>query len=186
MQNRLFCIRTLLKEGPLDLYRLVLGHEALHYRPGNEVCHTAEAEHYEISCGFALEAHEMECGTGILCIGEEVARNLLDYHRANAACHSADTGDGSDGALREHVTHGAEEVRTPGLMSRSRKADEYGRPPWRVEVDSKRLGKESRYGEEGEDEHCEHASGIGIHALLVHKDFGEISSKDGHHRNDRI
>ena len=64
---------------PLDLYRLVLGHEALHDSPCDEVGHTSEAEHDEVS-GFAeceYAAAEvgnlvpLACGYDVL--GEEVA-----------------------------------------------------------------------------------------------------------------
>ena len=41
-------------------------------------------------------------------IGEKVTGHLLDNHGADTARHGADTRNGSDGALREHVAHRGE------------------------------------------------------------------------------
>ena len=170
----------------LHLYRFVLGNKALHDGPGNEVGKAAEAEHDEVAGGFALEAKEGEgCALG-LGVGKELTGNPLDNHGADTSGHCADTGNGGDGALGEHVTHGGEEVGAPGLMSRTCKADEDGRPPGRVETHAQRLRKQRGNGEERKDEHGQHSAAVRMHTLLLNKKLGQISSADGNHRDYEI
>ena len=169
-----------------DLDRLVLRYEGLHDAPGDEVGETAEAEDDEVAGRLALKSEEGERGALVLRIGEQVAGGLLDEHRAHAARHGTDAGDGGDGALREHVADGGEEVGAPGLVSGRGKADQDGRQPGRVETDAERLGHQRAEREEGEDEHRQHTSRIGIHSFLVDENLGQVAASDGDHRHDGV
>ena len=168
----------------LCLYRLILGYEALHDAPCDEVGHSAEAEHYEVPGRFAAESQEAECFARILGVGEKVAGYALYEHGTHTAGHCAYAGYRGNGALGEHVAYGAEEVGAPCLMSCGREAYEDGGPPWRVYAQG--LRKQREQGEECEDEHREHAAGVGMHALLFHEHLGKPAPEDGDYRHNRV
>lgn len=85
-----------------DFDFLVSGHKNLHDYPCQEIGDSADAEYDEVSGGLACERHEREIG---LCgVVEENARAKVDKERSDTTCHTADTDDGGDGALGEHIT----------------------------------------------------------------------------------
>ena len=57
---------------------LVLWNEHLHDGPADEVGNCADAEDNHVACWLALKAHELECGTLLLGVGEEVATGQVE------------------------------------------------------------------------------------------------------------
>ena len=99
------------KEGLiLEFDGLVLRYEGLHDAPANEVGYGADAEHDHVGSGLTFEAKELESTALSCCPVEEAARAEVDGHRADTASHGAQTYDGTDGRLGEHVANGREEV----------------------------------------------------------------------------
>ena len=126
----------------------------------------------------------MEGCTLSLRIGKQVTGHLLDNHGADTARHGTDARNGSDGALGEHVTYSREDVGAPGLVSRTGKADEDGRPPGAHST--QRLGGQGHQREESEDEHSQHTAVVGVHPLLLHKELGKIAAEQRNHRHNGV
>lgn len=92
-------------------YGFFLGNKYLHDSPGEEVSYATDTEDDEVTGRLAFEAHELHVGLG--CVGEEHTRTLVDEERAYTAGHTADTDDGSDGGLGEHITYNRIDIRRP-------------------------------------------------------------------------
>ena len=140
----------------LKLDGLVLWYESLHDAPADEVGNGTDAEHHHVGSGLALEAEELEVGTLSSSPVEELTASEVDAHRADTASHCAQTNDGTDGRLGEHVADGREEVGTPSLMTSTEQTNQNGWPP--SAVGSHRLGKQTQYREAGKDKHSAHAA----------------------------
>ena len=109
--------------------RFVLGHEALHDEPREEVGHGADAEDDHVTCGLAAEPEERErlaLGGGII---EQHTGPLVDEERTDTPGHGADACDGGDGRLGEHVADGGKEVGRPSLVPGARDTDDDGGEP---------------------------------------------------------
>ena len=128
----------------------------MHNVPGDEICNCADAENDHVGSGLAFETEEGESSALTSCIVEEFTRTLVDAERSETAHHLADTCDGSDARLREHITNGRIKVGRPSLVTSTCQTDDDSRPP--SAVGAKRLGKEGEDGEERKDQHCTHTS----------------------------
>ena len=69
-------------------------------------------------------------------------------------------------------------------MTSTQQTYQYGRPP--CAIGSQGLGKQTEHGEAGEDEHGTHTTGIGIHALALHKVLGQIATTNAEHGHDEV
>ena len=163
---------------------LVLRNEGLHDAPADEVGDSTEGEDYHVGGRLALEAHDREGTTLPLCPGEEDTRAEVDSHRAETTDSSAQTYEGTDGGLGEHIAHGREEVGRPSLVTGTKETDEDGRPP--CAISTERLCQQTQYGEAGEDEHGTHTTEIRIHAQTLNKDLRQIATTNREDGNDGI
>ena len=89
---------------------LVLWNKGLHDAPANEVGNGTDAEHNHVGSRLALETEEREVGALSGCPVEELTRTEVNAHRTDTAGHGAQTNDGADSRLGEHVANGREEV----------------------------------------------------------------------------
>ena len=156
-----------MKWGKLFYYNgLVLRYESLHDDPTYKVGYGADAEDNHVAGRLSFETEEGE-GTALLfCIGEEGTGTLVDEEGAHTTCHTADTDDGSDGRLGEHVTDGREDVGRPGLVGSTQDTNQDDGEPGGAEHTAERLCEETQQGEEGEDEHGAHTAFVRIIATV--------------------
>ena len=87
----------------LGLDLLVARHEELHDAPAYEVGHTADTEHDEVTRRLTGEAEKRHIG--LSRIVKENTGEVVDQERTDTSGHTADTDDGSDGRLGEHITY---------------------------------------------------------------------------------
>ena len=108
---------------------LVLRYKGLHDAPADEVGNGTEGEDNHVGGRLALEAHDGEGSALSLSPSEEDTRAEVDGHRAETTDGGAQTYEGTDSGLGEHVANGREEVGRPCLMTSTKESDEDGRPP---------------------------------------------------------
>ena len=89
---------------------LILRYEYLHECPGDEVGDSAVAEDNHVAGWFACHTEELKGFSLLVGIGEEQTAAPVDGEGTKTAKHSADTCDGGNGRLGEHIADGGVEV----------------------------------------------------------------------------
>lgn len=159
----------------------VFMYEGFHDKPCDEVSNGTDTEDDHITGLFAFESHEAESCSQVFGMGKQRTSTFVDEERTDTSRHTADTGDGCDGAFGEHVADGREDIGRPRLVRRAAQTDQDDREPRRDRAHGLRQQHQQR--NEREDQHGAHACRIGVQPRLVDDDRRKLAAVDRQHRD---